>query len=72
VELGMTARKNMLPMQPGDVMDTHADTARLAALSGYEPGVPVREGVRRFVAWYREYYAAREAGEAADMLARAG
>jgi UDP-glucuronate 4-epimerase len=55
-ELGVEAQKEFLPMQPGDVPETHADTARLAAVSGYAPSVPVEEGVRRFVAWYREYH----------------
>lgn len=54
--LGVTAQKNFLPMQPGDVPATCADTAALNALTGFAPATPVREGVRRFVAWYRDYY----------------
>lgn len=54
--LGVEAKKTLLPMQPGDVMETHADTSRLTELTGYEPKVPMEEGVRRFVEWYREYY----------------
>ena len=38
--------------------ETHADTARLKALSGYAPKTTVEEGVKHFVAWYREYYGA--------------
>jgi UDP-glucuronate 4-epimerase len=54
--LGLTARKNLLPIQPGDVPATHADTSALAAWTGFAPATPVREGVARFVRWYREFY----------------
>jgi UDP-glucuronate 4-epimerase len=54
--LGLTAQKNFLPMQPGDVPATYADTAALRADTGFAPATPVREGVRRFVEWYRGYY----------------
>jgi UDP-glucuronate 4-epimerase len=54
--LGMTAEKNFLPMQAGDVPATYADTSALDAWVGFKPGTPVREGVARFIAWYREYY----------------
>jgi UDP-glucuronate 4-epimerase len=52
----MEAEKNMLPMQPGDVPDTFADTTALTDDVGYKPSTPVEEGVRRFVEWYRSYY----------------
>jgi len=54
--LGVKARTVMLPMQPGDVLETHADAARLAELTGYAPKVSVEEGVKRFVDWYRSYH----------------
>ncbi|GAB0056092.1 UDP-N-acetylglucosamine 4-epimerase [Candidatus Magnetaquicoccaceae bacterium FCR-1] len=54
--LGMTAQKNFLPMQPGDVPATWADVDDLERDVGFRPRTPVREGVRRFVAWYREFY----------------
>ena len=54
--LGLTATKQFLPMQPGDVPATAADTALLEAWTGFKPNTPVREGVARFVAWYREFY----------------
>jgi UDP-glucuronate 4-epimerase len=54
--LGRTARRNFLPMQPGDVPATAANTDELDAWVGFKPATPVREGVRRFVEWYREYY----------------
>jgi UDP-glucuronate 4-epimerase len=54
--VGREAEKNLLPMQPGDVPDTWADTEDLAADVGYQPATPVEEGVRRFVDWYVDYY----------------
>ncbi len=54
--LGKKAEKNLLPLQPGDVPDTYADVEALMAHTGYRPATPVEEGVRRFVAWYRDYY----------------
>jgi UDP-glucuronate 4-epimerase len=54
--LGKEAKLDLLPMQPGDVRATEADTAALQAATGFRPATPVEEGVRRFVAWYREYY----------------
>jgi UDP-glucuronate 4-epimerase len=56
--LGRKAQLEMLPLQAGDVPDTEADVSALAAAVGYKPSVGVEEGVTRFVAWYREYYAA--------------
>jgi len=54
--VGKTATKNMLPMQPGDVPTTFADIEDLKADIGFEPKTPIEEGVKRFVAWYRDYY----------------
>ncbi|MEJ2130872.1 MAG: NAD-dependent epimerase [Gammaproteobacteria bacterium] len=56
-ELGMKAKKNLLPLQPGDVPDTFADVDALMADVGYKPSTPVEEGIKRFVTWYRDYYA---------------
>ncbi|KTD63370.1 NAD-dependent epimerase [Legionella spiritensis] len=53
---GKKAIKEFLPMQDGDVLSTHADTKRLAEELGYQPTVDFREGVSRFVAWYRDFY----------------
>jgi UDP-glucuronate 4-epimerase len=55
-ELGKTAVLDLLPLQPGDVPDTHADISRLEQQTGYKPVVSVAEGVARFVRWYREFY----------------
>jgi UDP-glucuronate 4-epimerase len=54
--LGLTAIKNLLPMQLGDVPDTAADVAALAQDVGYRPSTELEEGVARFVEWYLEYY----------------
>jgi UDP-glucuronate 4-epimerase len=51
------AIKHFLEMQKGDVPATWADASLLQTLTGFRPQTDVREGVRRFVAWYREYYA---------------
>jgi UDP-glucuronate 4-epimerase len=56
--LGTKAKLELLPMQAGDVKATEADTTALEQATGFRPGTPVEEGVRRFVAWYREYYGA--------------
>ena len=54
--LGIEAVKRLLPIQPGDMHTTAADTTALAAWVGFTPATPVREGVARFVRWYREFY----------------
>ena len=55
--LGKKAEKNFLPMQPGDVPATYADVDDLVNDVGFKPATPIEEGVRRFVEWYREFYA---------------
>ncbi len=54
--LGVEARKNLLPMQPGDVPRTYADVSKTRRLLGWEPRTPIEEGIPRFVAWYREHH----------------
>ena len=54
--LGRTAVKELLPMQPGDVEATWADIDALTAATGFAPVTPLREGIARFVDWYKEYY----------------
>jgi len=54
--LGREAKKNFLPMQPGDVPNTFADVGDLIADVGFKPATPIEEGLARFVAWYRSYY----------------
>jgi len=60
--LGKTARKEYLPMQPGDVTTTFASIDRLAAVTGFAPTTSLAEGLARFVAWYRSYYGPRTQG----------
>jgi UDP-glucuronate 4-epimerase len=54
--LGRKARLNFLPMQAGDVPATFADVEDLMEDVGFKPATPIAEGIRRFVAWYRDYY----------------
>ncbi|MFT7507523.1 MAG: UDP-glucuronate 4-epimerase [Acidimicrobiales bacterium] len=54
--LGMEAKKNMMPMQDGDVYETYADTTKAKALLGFSAQMSVEEGVQTFADWYREYY----------------
>src|SRR6056297_652401 len=55
-ELGKKAIRNYMPMQTGDVPATWADATVLQQLTGYRPETPFRDGVARFVRWYRDYY----------------
>jgi UDP-glucuronate 4-epimerase len=57
-ELGRRARLRLLPMQPGDVPDTSADTAALERLLGRAPSIPIEVGIPNFVRWYRDYFRA--------------
>jgi UDP-glucuronate 4-epimerase len=54
--LGRTAEKRMLPLQPGDVPATWADVDDLTRDVGFKPATSIEDGIRRFVAWYREFY----------------
>jgi UDP-glucuronate 4-epimerase len=54
--LGIQAQKNLLPLQPGDVVDTMADVSDLARDVNFSPNTPIEVGVERFVSWYRTYY----------------
>jgi UDP-glucuronate 4-epimerase len=53
---GRVAVKNFLPLQPGDVPATAANVDALAAGVGFRPATPIDEGIRRFVAWYRDFH----------------
>jgi UDP-glucuronate 4-epimerase len=55
--MGVTIRKTMMPMQKGDVPQTHAAPDLLVALTGYKPSTTVATGIRAFVDWYRKHYA---------------
>ena len=56
--LGMVAEKNMMPIQPGDVLETSADTRPLYDALGFRPQTTVSQGVKNFVDWYKAYYKA--------------
>jgi UDP-glucuronate 4-epimerase len=53
---GRVARKNYMPMQPGDVPSTWADVERLSRVTGFSPRTTIEHGLGRFVAWYRTYH----------------
>lgn len=55
-EVGKPAQINYLPLQPGDVPKTYADTSALEKDFGYKPNVGIEQGIKNFVQWYRKYY----------------
>ncbi len=55
-EIGRPAIRNLLPMQPGDVLSTFADTSDLENATGFRPSTSIETGLARFIAWYRDYY----------------
>ncbi|MES1944134.1 NAD-dependent epimerase/dehydratase [Salinisphaera sp. PC39] len=65
--LGVTARKEFLPMQPGDVHTTYADVDALGQAVGFSPDTPLETGLARFVDWYRDYYGTRESARAGTL-----
>lgn len=58
--LGRKAKKNLLPIQPGDVPATFADVDDLVRDVGFKPSTPLEEGIRKFVEWYESYYVGRK------------
>ena len=54
--LGRKAKKNMMPMQPGDVEKTMADITLAKEKLGFEPKIKIKEGIKKFVEWYKSYY----------------
>ncbi|UXZ55425.1 NAD-dependent epimerase [Halomonas sp. 7T] len=67
--LGKKAIKELLPLQPGDVLDTYADSSELEAKVGYKPSMPVSQGVENFISWYRDYYSLNKtAAENAEKI----
>ncbi|MFC1542934.1 NAD-dependent epimerase [Candidatus Neomarinimicrobiota bacterium] len=61
-DLGKKARKNLLPMQPGDMQETYADTESLTAAVGFRPNTPIEVGIERFLDWYKDYYGVAREG----------
>ncbi|MBD5164884.1 NAD-dependent epimerase [Helicobacter sp.] len=58
-ELGIVAKKNMLPLQPGDVPATYANVEDLVSDLGYKPNTSIQEGIKHFIAWYKEFFGVR-------------
>ena len=54
--LGIKAKMDLQPIQPGDVPETYAQTSALRELTGFAPSTPLKDGISRFVEWYRNYY----------------
>lgn len=54
-ELGKTAKKNLLPLQPGDVLSTLADIRKAKKMLGYNPKTSVEKGIKNFIQWFKEY-----------------
>ena len=55
-ELGKKAKKELLPLQQGDIPDSLADISSLTKDTGYRPQISYREGIKNFISWYKEYY----------------
>ena len=56
IALGRKAVRELIAMQPGEVLETFADVDDLMKEVGFVPAIPIEEGIRRFVVWYREYH----------------
>jgi UDP-glucuronate 4-epimerase len=54
--MNIKAKKNLLPMQKGDVMITYCDTSKARKMLGYDPKITLEEGIEKFVEWFKEYY----------------
>ncbi len=55
-ELGIIANKELLPLQPGDVIDTYADVKELIDDFDYKPSTKINDGIKKFIHWYKKYY----------------
>ena len=55
-ELGIEAKKNFLPLQPGDVPETYADIKKARKMLGFSPKTSIKTGINKFLAWYCDYY----------------
>ncbi len=67
--LGLKAERRHLPMQPGDVPVTRADIDRLSRDYGYDPRIPIEDGLPKFVQWYREYHEDPQSRPASSVMA---
>lgn len=59
-KLGVTAEKNLLPLQAGDVPETYADVSELERDFGYRPNTSVKHGIDQFIDWYRDFYGKKD------------
>ena len=66
--LNKTALKKMLPLHPGDVPDTYADSSKLAQNLGYQPSTPVKEGVKQFVKWFLNDFQSMDQRQKSEIL----
>ena len=55
-ELGIKAKKRLLPMQLGDVAATSSDSSQLQEWIEFKPNTTVKEGIKQFIKWYKEFY----------------
>ena len=55
-ELGKKAQKIMMPLQPGDVPVTVSDTKELEKWIGFKPNTSIKEGISKFISWFKEFY----------------
>ena len=55
-QMGIEAKKKLLPMQPGDVMITYSDTSKAKKMLGYDPKITLDEGIKNFAEWFKGYY----------------
>ena len=55
-EIGKKAIKEFLPMQPGDVQETFADTGNIFEYIGFKPSTNIQKGIKEFIFWYKNYY----------------
>ena len=55
-ELGIEAKKKLMPLQPGDVVETLSDTSSLEDWIGFKPNTSIEFGIKKFVKWYRDFY----------------
>lgn len=54
--LGKTTKKELLPIQPGDVEHTYADVTALISDTGYQPNTPIEQGIEKFIGWFKSFY----------------
>ena len=56
LSLGVVSKRNFLPMQPGDMLETNSNTDLLNTLTDFMPKITIKQGISEFVEWYLSYY----------------